>query len=123
MSAYCFSTSGVVLVWLFSLHSQELMTRSYFLSSSRLLHRAVAAAGVPGAAPPLPLKNTTDSGPAELEPNSDRSIPSFEKMHASPSQPPVTTAILGISPSLRFFGRRNVPSGSGVSAHSVTTGT
>jgi len=50
-------------------------------------------------------------------------MPSLLRMHASGSHTPVTTAILGRSPSLRLRGSRNVPSGIAVSVHAVTWGT
>src|SRR3954463_14205904 len=50
-------------------------------------------------------------------------MPSLVRMHASGSQPPVTTAIRGISPSVRFLGSLNMPSGSAVSVHATISGT
>src|SRR5262245_10018439 len=50
-------------------------------------------------------------------------MPIFDSTHASASQPPVTCAMRGISPSARFFGRRNVPSVICVSPHIAADGT
>src|SRR5690349_4373692 len=61
-------------------------------------------------------------GPADDAPNSLESRPIFDMMHASGSQPPVTIAIFGMSPSERFFGRRSWPSITGVSTHFATYG-
>jgi len=50
------------------------------------------------------------------------SMPIFGRMHASGSQPPVTAAIFGMSPSLRLRGSRSMLPATGLSTHCFTWG-
>src|SRR5262249_39787683 len=123
-SAYCWRRRGVVFSWLFSLHSQELMTMSNFFISLRLPQSDVAGCGDPGEKPPMPLYQVTCLVELDVSTNSVVSMPILASMHASGSQPPVTMAIFGMDSSafVTFAGNFNTPLETGVFVHWATFG-
>ena len=96
---------------------------SYAFRSAELSHMACDEMGAGGAvvAPFCPWTMWMRPCPFPAE-YSCASTPMRPSRHSSESAPPVEMPMLGISPSLWFFGSVSIRSGSGLSWHCVTFG-